>query len=81
MVPKRMLQALVFALPLSVVGFAVLMGGSAMLRAMKDQPGGVVLAWIAAAFLLAGVADGLMLLIVLGLRALDEHDDSTRGQG
>jgi hypothetical protein len=80
-VPKRMLQALVFALPLSVVGFAVLMGGSAMLRAMNDQLGGAVLAWIAAAFLLAGVADGLMLLIVLGLRALDEHDDSTRGQG
>jgi hypothetical protein len=76
-----MLQALVFALPLSVVGFAVLMGGSAMLRAMNDQLGGAVLAWIAAAFLLAGVADGLMLLIVLGLRALDEHDDSTPGQG
>ena len=81
MVPKRMLQALVFVLPLAVVGFAVLMGGSGMLRAMNDQEGGAWLAWIAAAFLLVGIADGLMLLIVLGLRALDEHDDSTRGQG
>ncbi len=81
MVPKKVLQALVFVLPLAVVGFTVLMGGAAMLRAMNDQLGGSVLAWIAVAFLVVAVGDGLMLLIVLGLRALDEHDESTRGEG
>jgi hypothetical protein len=80
-VPKKVLQALVFALPLCVVGFAVLMGGASLMRAMDDAAGALALAWIAAAFLLAGVADGLLLVIVLGLRALDEKDESTRGEG
>ncbi len=81
MIPKKILQALVFALPLCVVGFAVLMGGASLMRAMNDSQGALVLAWIASAFLLAGVADGLLLVIVLGLRALDEKDDSNRGEG
>ena len=83
MVPKKVLQALVFALPLTVVGFAVLMGGSAVVRGMDDPFGASVLAWIAAAFLMVGVADGLVLLVVLGLRALADHDqdNSTGIQG
>jgi hypothetical protein len=82
-VPKNVLQALVFALPLTVVGFAVLMGGSAVVRAMDDPFGASVLAWIAAAFLMVGVADGLVLLVILGLRALadDDQDNSTSAQG
>jgi hypothetical protein len=80
-VPKKVLQALVFALPLCVVGFAVLMGGSSLMRAMDDQPGAAVLAWIGAGFLLLAVADGLLLLIVLGLRALDDAENSRRGEG
>jgi hypothetical protein len=82
-VPKKVLQALVFAIPLTVMGFAVLMGGSAVVRAMDDPFGASVLAWIAAAFLMVGVADGLVLLVVLGLRALADHhqDSSTGAQG
>ncbi len=45
------------------------------MRAMNDEAGGLVLTWIAAAFLMVGVADSLMLLLVLGMRALNEPDD------
>jgi hypothetical protein len=81
-IPNKALQALVFALPLSVVGFAVLMGGASLLRAMEDEPGGRVLAWIAAAFLMLGIADVLLLVTALGLRALiEDTNDSRDGDG
>lgn len=76
-VPKKALFALVLTLPLTVVGFAVLMGGAAWMRAMNDEAGGFVLTWIAAAFLMVGIADSLILLLALGMRALNEPDTST----
>ncbi len=82
MVPKKVLQTLVFVLPLSVVGFAVLMGGASLVHAMDDEPGARVLAWIAAAILLVGIADLLLLVTVLGIRALnDQADDSSDADG
>jgi uncharacterized membrane protein len=83
-VPKKVLLALVLVIPLAIVGFAVLMGGAALMRAMNDEAGGLVLTWIAAAFLMLGIADSLMLLLALGMRALNEPDERggpSEGQG
>ncbi|MCH5372482.1 MAG: hypothetical protein JJ992_00775 [Planctomycetes bacterium] len=81
-VPKKALQILVFVLPLCLVGFAVLAGGASLVRAMNDEAGARVLAWIAAAVLMLGIADLLLLVTVLGLRALnDEADESSGGDG
>jgi hypothetical protein len=68
---------LVFALPLMVFTFAVLMGAAALTQAMQDEPGARVLRWIAAGVLVLAVTDMLLLLCVLGLKALsdDEHAD------
>ncbi len=70
MVPKKLLQVLVFALPLSLVGFAVLMGGSALARALGDPGGARALGWIAAAVLMLGLTDMILLITALGLQAL-----------
>lgn len=69
-VPKKLLQVLVFVLPLSLVSFAVLMGGSALARALGDPGGARVLGWIAAAVLMLGLTDMILLITALGLQAL-----------
>jgi hypothetical protein len=79
-VPKKLLQILVFALPLSVVSLAVILGGSVIARGMGDDFGARVLAWIAGAILMLIVADMFLLMTVLGLKALaDQRDESTGG--
>ena len=81
-IPKTALQTMVFGLPLSVVGFAILMGGASLVRAMNDAPGARVLTWIAAAMLMLGIADLLLLVTVLGLRVLNEDArDTDRDDG
>lgn len=81
MVPNKALQILVFLLPLCVVGFGVVMGAGALTRTMNDAAGARVLAWVAVAILLLGVADLILLVILLGIRALvdDEKDRDVPG--
>jgi hypothetical protein len=75
------LTTLVFALPLLVFAFAVVMGAAALTEAMQDAPGARALRWIAAGVSLLAVTDVLLLLCVLGLRALNDDDHTDSGDG
>ncbi|HPM79319.1 MAG TPA: hypothetical protein PLF81_01400 [Candidatus Anammoximicrobium sp.] len=79
MIPRRVLTTLVFALPLMVFAFAVLMGAAALTQAMQDEAGARVLRWIAAGVLVLAVTDMLLLLCVLGLKALRDDDTPDTG--
>lgn len=81
MIPRRLLTTLVFALPLMVVAFAVLMGAAALTQAMADEVGARALRWIAAGVLMLAVTDMLLLLGVLGLKALSDDDHTDSGDG
>lgn len=73
MVPRRILVVLVLALPVLVVAFAVVMGGGGLAQGMGDPAGATALRWIGMACLMLLVMDGLLLLLALGLNAIDER--------
>lgn len=76
MIPKRVLLVLVYALPILMVAFGVLMGGYALAQAMQDLAGARVLLWIAVAALMLLTVDALLLLLVLGINAVEDGDSS-----
>ena len=72
--PHRFLAALVLALAVLVVTFAVLAAASLLASAMGDATGAGVLRWVALTALILLVIDALLLLAVLGIRAV-QHDE------
>jgi hypothetical protein len=72
--PRSVLTTLVFALPILVVSFAVLMGGSALARATDDLAAARALQWIGVGILMLTVVDLVLLFGVLGLRALSDKE-------
>jgi hypothetical protein len=75
MIPRRLLTTLVFALPILVVAFGVVLGAAELAKALGDAAGARGLSWIAIAALILLVIDALLLLGALGLRALEEPRD------
>ena len=81
MIPRHLLYILVFAFPILIVAFAVVMGGFMLFEATGDAVAGSVFRWLGMAILgLAGI-DAVLLLGVLGIQALqtnspDAEDDS-----
>jgi len=73
MIPRSFLATLVFALPILVVTFGVVLGASALAGSLGDSAGSHGLFWVAMAALILIVIDALLMLIVLGLRALDDR--------
>jgi hypothetical protein len=73
MIPRSLLAILVFALPILVVTFGVVLGASALADGLGDAAGSRGLFWVAMATLVLIVIDALLMLVVLGLRALDER--------
>ena len=71
---RKFLVGLVFLLPISLVGFAVLIGGYVLATASEDVLGSGVLWWAAMICLLVFVADLILLIGVLGIKALDTRD-------
>jgi hypothetical protein len=71
-VPRPVLVILVFALPVLAVAFGVVLGGAALAQATQDLPGALVLRWIAMGLLMLAITDLVLLVGVLGIRALDE---------
>jgi hypothetical protein len=71
LVPKRILVVLVLALPVLVVAFAVVMGGWGLAQGMGDPGGATALRWIAMGCLMLLVLDGLLLMMALGLNAIE----------
>jgi hypothetical protein len=75
-IPRPLLVILVFAWPLLVVAFAVVLGAAALAQATQDLPGALVLRWIAMGLLMLAVVDLVLLVGVLGVRALGEPSDA-----
>ena len=74
MISRSVLTTLVLALPLLVCTFAVVLGVSALTQAMQDEVGARALRWVAVGVLVLAVIDMLLLLCVLGLKALNDDD-------
>jgi hypothetical protein len=69
-----LLFALVVALPMLVVAFAVVMGGQALARATGDAIASSVLFYVAMASLMLLVIDVVLLVAVLGIHALLQQE-------
>jgi hypothetical protein len=76
MIPRSFLVTLVFALPILVVTFGVVLGASALASGLGDAAGSRGLFWVAMVALVLLVIDAVLMLLVLGLRALDERRDN-----
>ena len=81
MLPRPILTFLVFTLPILVVSFAVLMGGSALARATEDLAAASALQWIAVGLLILTFVDLILLVGALGLNALSDKDDHDNSHG
>jgi hypothetical protein len=77
--PRSVFAILVFALPVLVVAFGILMGGSALARATEDLPAANVLQWVALSLLMLTLVDLVLLVGALGLKALAEENDRDQG--
>lgn len=75
MPPRWFLTTLVFALPILAVAFGVVLGASVLTGALGDAAGSYGLFWCAMAALIVLVIDALLLLVILGLRTVDERRD------
>jgi len=80
-ISRSFLKVLAFALPVCLVVFSVLMGGMLLARATQDELAARVLQWVGVAVLLAAVADLILLVCVLGLKALGESPPDSDDQG
>jgi len=84
-VPRSVLVVLVFALPVLVVAFGVLMGGAMLAQATLDEGGALALRWTAAAALMLLIVDLVLLIGALGWNAVSGREgaevDSDRGGG
>jgi hypothetical protein len=78
MIPRRFLITLVLALPILAVTFGVVLGASALARALGDTTGGYGLFWFAMAALVLIVIDVVLLITVLGIRALEDRNDENQ---
>jgi len=78
MISRAFLTTLVFALPILVVSFGVVLGASALANALGDASGGYGLFWFAMVALLLLIIDILLLLVVLGVRAIEERSGEDR---
>ena len=81
MIPRQFLRILVLAMPILVVAFAVVMGGSSLVQATGDALAARVMRWVAAAVLVLAATDLLLLVTVLGLKALEEADSDSENTG
>ena len=80
-IPRRILTILVFALPVLVVAFGVLMGGSILAQAVEDAPVAKVLRSIAIGIMMLTITDVVLLVGVLGIRALGDEDNRSDSSG
>ena len=78
MIPRQLLTTLVFALPILVVLFGVVMGGYGLSSATGDIGGAAVLWHIAMGVLLLLATDLVLLIGVLGIIALQRDERAVR---
>lgn len=73
MTPKRLLTILVFALPLLVVAFAILMGSHALFVVSGDTAAATATRWVGGALAMLLIMDLILLVAVIGVRQLSEE--------
>ena len=76
MIPRWLLTTLVFALPILMVTFGVVLGASSLAAGLGDAGGSRGLFWFAMAALILLIIDVLLLVAALGIRALAEPPPS-----
>jgi len=74
-VSRRLLMVLVYAMPVLIIAFAVVMGGQSLAAAVEDTTGALVLRWIGAVCMMLLAVDVTLLMGVLGLEALNNSQD------
>jgi len=74
-VQRRFLAVLVYALPVLIVAFAVLMGGYGLAQGAGDDGGAAPLRIAAIAILVLLVVDLILLVGLLGMLALPGEED------
>jgi hypothetical protein len=74
---RRILVPLVAAAPLLIVVFAVLMAASALAGATGDATASRVLFWIAMTALMLLATDLVLLVLTLGIDAIDDRQTSS----
>jgi hypothetical protein len=79
MIPRPLLTTLVIALPILVMAVAVILAAAKLAEGMGDAAGARGLFWTAMAALILLAMDALLLLGILGLRALENQTDE-RGE-
>ena len=78
MVSRRVITVLIAGFATLGVAFSLVMAVSALVDALGDAPGAVVLRWVACGCGILLAIDLILLVVVLGLNAIDEaprHDD------
>ena len=73
MIPRWFLTTVVFAVPILALTFGVVLGASALAGSLGDAAGAYGLFWFAMIALILLVIDVLLLLVALGIRALDDR--------
>ena len=81
MIPRWSLKALVLALPALVVAFGVVLAASQLAAGLGDPAGERLLRWWAIAVLILLVCDAVLLLALLGLRAVEADERPRDGEG
>ena len=81
MIPRPVLAALVFGIPVLLALLALVLGGYGLSHAMGDPGGAWVLGSIAVGLAILLGANVILLVLALGVKALEEHppsdDDAT----
>jgi hypothetical protein len=80
LIPRWSLKTLVLALPALVVAFGVVLGASQLAAGMGDDAGARLLRWWAMAALILLVIDAILLLALLGLRAVTADENLEDGE-
>ena len=78
MLPRSLLQVLVFGWALLIVAFAVVMGAYALAQGMGDALGAAILRGVAIGLVLLLAIDGVLLTAALGLESLTRREREGR---
>jgi hypothetical protein len=78
-IPRRIFHVLVGAAAVLVVAFTMLMAFFLLVRSLGDETAARALLWTAVACLILTVTDLFLLVLALGLKAIQD-DDSPSGE-
>jgi hypothetical protein len=72
---RQALTILVIAMPLLLVGYAVVMVGSTLLQSLGDNQGALLLRWIGSVLVMLFGLDAISLLFMLGWERISSSEE------